>query len=141
MKPTALPANAVQTVSNRVAVYGIAHCDTIKKARAWLHAQGVDHTFHDYKKSGVPQPQLAGWVQSVGWAALINRKGSTWRTLGAADQAAVCDAASACALLCAHPSVIRRPVVEHAGGLLVGFDAVAWRRVWAGNPANEQAGH
>lgn len=107
-------------------VYGIPNCDTVKKARAWLQARGTDHTFHDYKKQGVPQAQLAAWLQALGWEALLNRKGTTWRKLEPAQQAAVHDAATAQALMLAQPSVIKRPVLTYPGGTLVGFDAEAW---------------
>lgn len=109
-------------------VYGIPNCDTVKKARAWLAAQGVDHQFHDFKKLGVPRPQLDMWVESVGWEKLINRKGTTWRTLDAATQASVVDVASAVVVLMAHSSVIKRPVVDWTkGAVTVGFDAAAWK--------------
>ena len=110
-------------------VYGIPNCDTVKKARAWLAEHGVEHTFHDFKKQGVP-PQLERWSAAVGWEKLLNRQGTTWRKLDAATQAAVHDAASAAALMRAQPSVIKRPVVEWglASGpaTTVGFDATAW---------------
>ena len=109
-----------------VTVYGIANCDTVKKARAWLAERGINCVFHDYKKLGVPLAPLEHWMQSVGWEPLINRKGTTWRKLDAQQQAAVQGAASARELMLAQPSVIRRPVLEHPGGLLVGFDADEW---------------
>ena len=109
-------------------VYGIPNCDTVKKARAWLADHGVACVFHDYKKQGVPLAQLDAWMQRVGWEALLNRKGTTWRQLGAERQAGIHDAASARELMVAQPSVIRRPVVEHPGGVLVGFDAAEWSR-------------
>ena len=112
-------------------VYGIPNCDTVKKARAWLAEQGVAHVFHDYKKQGVPLAQLDDWMQQLGWEALLNRKGTTWRKLDAQQQAGIHDAASARDLMVAQPSVIRRPVVEHPGGLLVGFDAAEWGRALA----------
>ena len=112
-------------------VYGIPNCDTVKKARAWLQDQGVVYTFHDYKKQGVPLPQLDAWMRALGWEVLLNRKGTTWRKLDAEQQAAVTDAASARALMRAQPSVIKRPVVEYPGGVLVGFDPEAWGRALA----------
>ncbi len=114
-----------------ITVYGIPNCDTVKKARAWLQDQGMAHVFHDYKKQGVPLPQLDAWMHALGWEALLNRKGTTWRKLDASRQAAVSDAASARALMVAQPSVIRRPVVDHPGGVLVGFDPEAWGRALA----------
>jgi len=108
-------------------VFGIPNCDTVKKARAWLQAQGIGHQFHDFKKQGVPPEALDRWMASAGWEALVNRKGTTWRGLDEALRAAVTDTASARALLLAHASVIKRPVVEWSDGrITVGFDPVAW---------------
>jgi Spx/MgsR family transcriptional regulator len=109
-------------------VYGIPHCDTVKKARAWLDMRGVDHRFHDFKKYGVPVDRLARWCEALGWEPLVNRKGTTWRKLDASAQGSVVDAQSACALMQAHPSVIKRPVVVWADGVTVGFDPAAWQR-------------
>ena len=110
-------------------LYGIPNCDTVKKARAWLTAQGVDYTFHDFKKQGVPQGRLAAWCNAVGWEKLLNRQGTTWRKLDADVQARVVDSASAQALMLANASVIKRPVVEWGGGsvtITVGFEAARW---------------
>ncbi len=109
-----------------ITVFGIVNCSTVKKARAWLTEHGQSYKFHDFRKQGVPPEQLALWVQAVGWEKLLNRKGTTWRKLDAADQAAVMDAASAQALMRAQPSVIKRPVVEWDQGVTVGFDVAAW---------------
>ena len=109
-------------------LYGIPNCDTVKKARAWLAENGVAYMFHDFKKQGVPAQQLALWSEAVGWDKLLNRKGTTWRKLDAAAQAAVVDAGSAQALMLANPSVIKRPVVEWGHAVTVGFDEAIWRR-------------
>ncbi len=111
-------------------VYGIPNCDTVKKARAWLDAQGVAHAFHDFRKAGVPADRLARWTREVGWETLLNRRGTTWRQLPPQEQAGVHDAASAQRLMLAHPSVIKRPVVEWPGRVSVGFDPRAWG-AWA----------
>lgn len=108
-------------------LYGIPHCDTVKKARAWLTEHGVAHSFHDFKKQGVPEAALDRWLAAAGWEKLVNRKGTTWRGLDEATRAAVVDSASARALLLQHASVIKRPVVEWAdGAITVGFDAADW---------------
>lgn len=108
-------------------VYGIPNCDTVKRARAWLDARGSTYTFHDFKKSGVPEKGLDAWLQSAGWETLLNRKGTTWRQLDAAAQARVTDAKAARALMLQQPSVIKRPVVEWDDGrITVGFDARGW---------------
>jgi Spx/MgsR family transcriptional regulator len=108
-------------------LYGITNCDTVKRARAWLAAQGIEASFHDFKKSGVPEARLDAWLHDVGWEVLLNRHGTTWRKLDDAQKAAVTNTASARVLMLAQPSVIKRPVVEWPDGLLtVGFDAERW---------------
>lgn len=109
-------------------LYGIPNCDTVKKARKWLDARGVDYAFHDYKKAGVPVEALARWVDALGWEALLNTRGTTFRKLDDADKAGI-DAAKAQRLMIAHSSLIKRPVVETgAGDPLVGFDEAAWAK-------------
>ncbi len=110
-----------------ITLYGIPNCDTVKKARAWLQQTGRDARFVDFKKAGVPQDRLDAWLASLGWEWLLNRQGTTWRKLDDAQRAAVVDAASARAVMLAHSSVIKRPVVEWADGrITVGFDAADW---------------
>ena len=112
-----------------ITLYGIPHCDTVKKASAWLAEQGKSHEFHDFKKQGVPPAELARWAEAIGWDALLNRQGTTWRKLAADEQAAVTDSASAQALMRAQSSVIKRPVVDWGdGNVTVGFDLEAWRK-------------
>lgn len=109
-------------------LYGIPNCDTVKKARAWLEANGIGYAFHDYKKEGADPARLAQWSDAVGWEALLNRRGTTFRGLSESDKADI-DRAKALRLMEANPSLIKRPVVEHAGGVLVGFDAGVWGAV------------
>jgi arsenate reductase len=112
-----------------VTVYGIANCDTVKKARAWLAEHGVTHAFHDYKRAGVPAARLDAWIDTLGWEPLVNRQGLTWRRLDDASRAAVIDRASARALLLREPSLVKRPLVEWADGrVTVGFDAERWQQ-------------
>ena len=108
-----------------VTLYGIPNCDTVKKARDWLDAHGVAYTFHDYRKLGVDPAKLAEWVAAAGWESVLNRAGTTFRKLPEADKQGI-DAAKAVALMAANPSCIKRPVVEHPGGLLVGFKPGEW---------------
>lgn len=123
-----------------VHVYGIPNCDTVKKARAWMTEQGVAHTFHDFKKQGVPADKLPTWASAVGWDKLINRQGTTWRKLDAALQANAHAPSGATALVMANPGVIKRPVVEWGAGALteqihsdvtVGFDPQLWAKIRA----------
>jgi arsenate reductase len=115
----------------RTVVYGIPNCDTVRKARAFLAERGVEHVFHDFRKQGVPLPELDGWLEAFGWERLLNRQGTTWRRLDAARQAAVQDAAGAKALMLEQPSVIRRPVLLRGEALRVGFDARDWATLLA----------
>jgi len=112
---------------NPITLYGIPNCDTVKKARTWLAGQGVEVTFHDFKKAGVPAAKLPAWMKAVGWERLVNRQGTTWRKLDDATKAAVVDEASAARLMAEQASVIKRPVVEWADGrVTVGFDEAAF---------------
>lgn len=103
-------------------LYGIPSCDTVKRARAWLGEHGVAYAFHDYKKAGVPEAALRGWVARLGWEALLNRSGTTYRKLPETDRADL-DAERAIALMLAHPSAIRRPVLVDGERLEVGFSS------------------
>ncbi len=108
-------------------LYGIPNCDTVKKARAWLQAQGVEHAFVDFKKTPPDAALLASWARALGTERLLNRKGTTWRGLDAESQAAAASEAGALALMAAQPSVIKRPVVHWPdGALTVGFDEADW---------------
>lgn len=101
-------------------IYGIPNCDTMKKARVWLDAAGVAHEFHNYKTAGIDAATLGRWAGVVGWETLLNRAGTTFRKLPDADRADL-DEAKAIALMVAHPSLIKRPVLEHGDALIVGF--------------------
>lgn len=110
-----------------IEIYGIANCDTVKKARAWLAEQGLAFTFHDVKKQGVPADKLPTWAKAVGWDKLINRQGTTWRKLDATSQASAATPQGAQTLALANPSLIKRPVVQWpTGDVTVGFDDARW---------------
>ncbi len=101
-------------------LYGIRNCDTMKKAWTWLDQKGVAYDFHDYKKAGIDRARLESWAKQVGWEVLLNRAGTTFKKLPDADKQGI-DQAKAIALMLAQPSMIKRPVLEADGGLLVGF--------------------
>jgi Spx/MgsR family transcriptional regulator len=103
-----------------VTIYGIKNCDTMKKARAWLDAHGVAYEFHDYKASGIDAAHLKEWAGKVGWEVLLNRTGTTFRGLPDDDKANI-DEVKALKLMQANTSVIKRPVLDVDGTLLVGF--------------------
>lgn len=124
-------------------LYGIPHCDTVKKSRAWLDEHQIAYQFHDFKKQGVPADALAQWTAALGWEPLVNKKGTTWRKLVAAEQSAVADVATATALMLRHASVIKRPVVVNAAAPLgnsttvsitAGYSPEVWA-TWAEKPA------
>ena len=110
-------------------VYGIPNCDSVKKARVWFEAQGIDYVFHDFKKQGVPPEAVDLWLKQVSWEVLVNRKGTTWRKLDPALQDSVVDDASARALILAHTSVVKRPVVVKGQTVIVGVNPDAWASV------------
>lgn len=103
-----------------ITVYGIPNCDTIKKARKWLADNGVEYTFHDYKKQGVPEKELKSWVKQLGWQPLLNTRGTTWRKLDESVRESV-DETSAIQIMLDNPSIIKRPVLSSGKTLLVGF--------------------
>jgi len=102
-------------------LYGIKNCDTVKKARKWLEAHRVEYRFHDLRVDGLDPTRLSTWVRAIGWEALLNRRGTTWRGLSESERADL-DEERAMALMLAHPSLIKRPVLEYGGALRVGFD-------------------
>ena len=103
-----------------ITIYGIPNCDTMKKARRWLDDNGIEYAFHDYRKLGVPEKALKSWVKQLGWEAVLNKRGTTWRKLDDSVKASV-DEAAAISIMIENPSIIKRPVLEADGMLLVGF--------------------
>ncbi|CCE08379.1 conserved hypothetical protein [Bradyrhizobium sp. STM 3843] len=103
-----------------ITIYGIKNCDTMKKARAWLDTHGVAYDFHDYKTVGIDKGRLKQWSEKLGWEALLNRAGTTFRKLPEADKEGL-NETKALALMLAQPSMIKRPVLDLGGKLVVGF--------------------
>ncbi len=103
-------------------VFGIKNCDTMKKAFAWLEANGVAYEFTDYKKAGVAAAHLPDWNKRAGWKTLLNTRGLMWKKLSEEERADV-DAAKALRLMAQYPALIKRPVLDTGKSLLVGFDA------------------
>ena len=98
----------------------------MKKAKGWLEARGVDYAFHDYKKAGADAGKLAAWIEAAGLDKVLNRAGTSFRKLSDAEKGSAASVAGAVALMVAQPSLIKRPIVEHDGGLLVGFREAEW---------------
>lgn len=101
-------------------LYGIANCDTVKRARAWLDGHGVAYAFHDYKKAGIDRARLETWTGEHGWETLLNRAGTTFRKLPESDRSDI-DANKAIALMLEQPSMIKRPVLDLGDRRIVGF--------------------
>jgi arsenate reductase len=110
-----------------IIVYGIRNCDTVKKARAWLASHDVEYDFHDYKTVGIDRITLEHWCKTLGWEVLLNRAGSTFRKLPERDKQ-VGNARTAVALMLSQPSMIKRPLLDHNGSLLVGFKPELYKR-------------
>lgn len=104
----------------KVTIYGIKNCDTMKKARTWLDKNGVVYAYHDYKAAGIERDRLEAWAAKVGWELLINRAGTTFRKLPDKDKEGLTEK-KAMALMIAQPSMIKRPVLEAGGKIVVGF--------------------
>ena len=107
-------------MAKTITIYGIKNCDTMKKARAWLDGHGLAYGFHDYKTAGIERGRLEGWAAKVGWECLLNRAGTTFRKLPDKDKEGLTEK-KAIALMVVQPSMIKRPVLDVGGTLLVGF--------------------
>jgi len=106
--------------SKQITIYGIKNCDTMKKARDWLDARDIEYAFHDYRVAGIDKASLERWANAVGWEVLLNRAGTTFRKLPDKDRDGLTEK-KAIALMLAQPSMIKRPVLDIGGKLLVGF--------------------
>ncbi len=118
-------------------IYGIPNCDTVKKARTWLEASGVEYQFHDYKKAGVNEALLRRWIAALGWETVLNRAGTTFRKLSDADKGGLTED-KAVALMLAQPSMIKRPIAEGDGVLLAGFKPEVWEQAVSPRLANSR---
>lgn len=110
-----------------ITLHGIRNCDTVKKARAWLDARGIAYSFHDYKTQGIGHETLTAWVAELGWEALLNRAGTTFRKLPDAEKQGL-DAARAITLMLAQPAMIKRPVLDIGRRRLLGFSPEHYAR-------------
>lgn len=112
-----------------ITIYGIPNCDTMKKARAWLAEQGIDYEFHDYKKAGIDEATLKGWIAQVGWETLLNRRGMMWRKVPQGIKDGI-DEAGAIKLMLDTPSIIKRPVLVRGDDVHVGFKADDYNQIF-----------
>ncbi len=110
-------------------LYGIKNCDTIRRARKWLEANGIDYRFHDVRSDGLDESQLNNWVEILGWETLLNKRGMSWRKLADEDKTDL-DADKAARLMLAQPAMIKRPILEHNGELFCGFSDARYQQIF-----------
>lgn len=103
-------------------LYGIPNCDTTKKALALLKKHKADFSFHDYKQEGITSKKLEAWCEKAGWETVLNKRSTTWRELGEQEQKKVVNQPAAIKLMITHNSIIKRPIIEMNGQLLIGFN-------------------
>lgn len=108
-----------------ITMYGIKNCDTIKKARQWLDDAGIDYQFHDYKKDGLNPELLDGWISELGYEALLNKRGTTWRNL-TDDIKDNINERNARALMLDNPSIIKRPLLDTGSAKVLGFSVTEY---------------
>lgn len=111
-------------------VYGIKNCDTMKKSFVWLDEQQLSYTFHDYKKVGITHEKLQDWLSKVDVKQLINTKGTTFKKLTPEQQASINEQEKAISLMLEQPSMIKRPLIEYKGQILLGFDTTTWSKLF-----------
>ena len=110
-------------------LYGISNCDTMKKARAWLDGRGIDYLFHDYKRAGLPEALARAWVAELGWEAVVNRRGTTWRRLPESVRASM-DAEKAIEVMIENPSIVRRPILDTGDAHHLGFSPEQYQEIF-----------
>ncbi len=125
-------------MTKSITIYGIKNCDTMKKARAWLDSRGIAYAFHDYKSEGIAKDRLKDWCDELGWENLLNRAGTTFRKLPDADKEGL-NERKALGLMLAQPSMIKRPVLDVGGKLLVGFKPEVYAKELASAAGSRRA--
>lgn len=113
-----------------IILYGISNCDSVKKARQWLAAQAIDYQFIDFKKQAPDENLIRQWLEQIELTQVLNKRSSTWRGLSAAEQARAADDGGAIALMLQYPNLIKRPLLQHAGGIALGFDAALYTQLF-----------
>jgi Spx/MgsR family transcriptional regulator len=113
-----------------VTLYGITTCDTVRKARAWLDGRGIAYAFHDFRAQGLDGARVDGWMDALGWEAVLNRQSTSFKALPPADQAGL-DRAKATGLILANPTMVKRPVLERPGSVMVGFKPERYAEAFA----------
>ncbi len=115
--------------SSPVKLYGIANCDTIRKARNWLDSRSIAFEFHDYRKQGLDMALLQPMETALGWEAMLNRRGTTWRALPDATKDHI-DRDAALKLMLESPTIIKRPILDHSNRLFIGFNEQQYQEIF-----------
>jgi Spx/MgsR family transcriptional regulator len=111
-----------------ITMYGIKNCDTIKKARRWLDDNQLEYRFHDYRADGLDRALLDTFIAELGWEALLNTRGTTWRKLDETLRASITNADAAAALMLEMPAIIKRPLLCAPGKpMLLGFNVSSYQ--------------
>ena len=116
-------------MTDAVTMYGIANCDTIKKARKWLDREGIEYVFHDYRKQGLDADLLYKWIDALGWEVLLNRRGTTWRKLPEHAKENI-DRNSALEIMLENPAIIKRPLLDKNSSFHAGFSEAQYREIF-----------
>lgn len=117
-------------MSKPVTIYGLATCDTTRAARKWLDGKKIAYGFYDVREDGLTRPLVEGWVKRLGWEKVLNKASTTWRELPEKEKQGV-DEKKAIALLLAHPTLVKRPVLDRGGELMLGFKADSYAKAFA----------
>lgn len=113
-----------------ITLYGIANCDNVRKARKWLAERGVDYRFHDFRKDGLDQQRLRAWIAELGWEALLNRRGASWRKLPEAVRDGM-DEEAAVRVMLEQPAIIKRPLLDLGSERRLGFSPASYEELFA----------
>jgi Spx/MgsR family transcriptional regulator len=110
-------------------IYGISNCDAVKKAKVWLDSQNIDYRFHDFRKDGIDSDIINGWLKTISWDKILNKRSTTWRTLDSSTQQAV-NEANVVDLLVKNPTLIKRPVVDVNDIITIGFNSDTYQGIF-----------
>ncbi|MDN3701232.1 ArsC family reductase [Vibrio artabrorum] len=113
-----------------ITMFGIPNCDTIKKAKKWLEAEGIEFEFHDYRKQGITEALVTTFCSELGWELVLNKRGTTYRQLSQ-EQKETLTEEKAVALLVEQPAMIKRPILKVDGTLHIGFKADQYAAIFA----------
>ena len=117
-------------MARSVTLYGISSCDTIRKAKTWLETQAIEFEFHDYRKQGLEQQLLQSMISALGWEAMLNRRGTTWRTLPDTVKNRI-DQASAIRVMIDNPAIIKRPILARNNQFHLGFSTRQYQEIFS----------